>query len=187
MKKHNIFIRNSEQKITFHPQCIVFFSENKVNMGKLENGNIFFVVPNKDVFTNFKKQFNIPSSIIIVEKKYANSELFAYRDNLCETNEKLLGGITAIENACLGDGIYCVPEQDYVKNNKPFTLLKEYNFERTGINTDKDVVLIFEYTGYYYKILNSENLNGICKLLAFHVSLDDIKAMIESTIEYIYD
>lgn len=185
MKKENMIIKNRNNEYVFHPKLLVLLSENNVKSAKLKSGEIFFIVPNKNVFLEVKKNFKIPKDFIFVEKHFANKELFAYSDNMCEKNEKLLGGITAIENAFIGDGIYCVPEQDYLRDRKSLSNLKSYNFKRTGIKTDKDVTLIFEYTGYYYKTLNTVDYKGICKLLCFHISLDEIKAIIESYVEYL--
>lgn len=185
MAKINMMTKNKDNKTVFHPQCIVFFEENHVKIAKLNNNQLFFVMPNIDAFNKFQEQFIIPKSFIFVEKVYSKGELFAYLDNLCERNEKLLGGITAIENGFLGDGIYCVSEEDYLEDAESVNLLKEYNFDRNGFKTNKDVTLIFEHVGYYYKTIWSEKYTGICKLFSFHVSLEEIKAITESYYEVV--
>lgn len=185
MAKINMMTKNKDNKTVFHPQCIVFFEENHVKIAKLKNNQLFFVMPNIDTFNKFQEQFIIPKSFIFVEKVYSRGELFAYLDNLCERNEKLLGGITASENGFLGDGIYCVSEEDYLEDAESVKLLKEYNFDRNGFKTNKDVTLIFEHVGYYYKTIWSEKYTGICKLFSFHVSLEEIKAITESYYEVV--
>ena len=52
--KLNMIIKNKDNKTVFHPQCIVFFEENHIKVAKLNNNQIFFVVPNKDVFREFE-------------------------------------------------------------------------------------------------------------------------------------
>lgn len=178
--KKQLYIKNKENKIVYHPEAIVFFSEHKIKNGKTKDGKTFIIMPTEKVFNNFQENFLFPENLTIVTKQYSAGELFAYYDRMCETNEKLLGEITST-NSFLGDGIYTITETDFLNSENKEKMISDFNYERVGFQTDKEVIMIVQYFGYYYKVVSSK-YNSLCKLITTNIPLDNIKTVMELSI-----
>lgn len=179
--KKSLYIKNHENKIVYHPEAIVFFSENKIKNGKTKDGKSFMIVPSKQVFLNFKKQFNFSEDLTIVSKHYSNGNLFAYYNNTCEDNESVLGEIIS-SNGILGDGIYAISEKDFLNNIKTEKMIIDYNMEQLGFKTKKNIISIIQYYGYYYEI-ETKRHKKLCKLITQNIPFDNIKFVLTENYE----
>lgn len=178
--KKNLLILNKEKKVVYHPDAIVFFSENKIKNGATKDGKSFMIMPTESIYNDFVNKFNIPDNLTIVIKKYSAGELFAYYDKMCEENETLLGAITST-HGILGDGVYSITENDFLNSNSTEEMINKFNLQRIGYETNKEVIIIFEYYGYYYKIVSNQN-NSLCKLITTNIPLEAIKSILELTV-----
>lgn len=178
--KNKLYIKNKHNHIVYHPEAIVFFAEKKIKNGLTKEGKSFLIMPTEKSYKEFCEKFIFPKDLMIVVKKYSPGQLFAYYDRMCEENERLIGEITST-NGILGDGIYTISEKDFLENIEKENMLINYNHQRTGINTNKEVIMIVQYYGYFYKVM-SENLNGLCKLITINIPLDSIKTVMELTV-----
>lgn len=178
--KKQLYIKNQENKIVYHPEAVVFFSENKVKNGKTKDGKSFMIMPTEKTFHQFCENFIFSEDLTIVVKQYSAGELFAYYDRMCEANEKLLGEITSV-NSFLGDGIYTITENDFLNSEDKEKMISDFNYERVGYQTDKETIMIVQYFGYYYKVVSSK-YNSLCKLITSNIPLDNIKTVMELSI-----
>ena len=178
--KKQLYIKNKENKIVYHPEAVVFFSENKVKNGKTKEGKTFMIMPTEEIFQQFEQNFIFSNDLTIVTKQYSAGELFAYYDRMCETNERLLGEIVST-NSFLGDGIYTITEADFLNSEEIEKMITNFNYERVGYQTEKETIMIVQYFGYYYKVVSSK-YNSLCKLITSNIPLDNIKTVMELSV-----
>lgn len=173
-----------------------YFKNNKIYIKKNEYSS-FLLFMNQKSYDDFIEEFYLPKEITCCIFKLAQGEHFTYfreilsKDTLfgeygskMETKKRRSGGIISEHSLFIGNGIYCVKEEDFQNDYNSVYYLKDL-LNRTkklgdGINIS---TLVFKYTGPYYECINGINKIGIINILQKKIEDDDIVIAMEEKIE----
>lgn len=177
MKKQFITNVNGESKIT--SEALDYLNKNIIGIRFGSEGS-FLEFVNEGVYLDFMEKFIIPYDCICSVRYLKNRKKFVTFVEKNEDEILLRSGIKSQDHiSIIGSGIYCIEEEEYLEEG-----LGEKNFRnhfKFG-NIDPDfgfVVLAFEYSGAYYRILHGDGNRGICMLSKQLLKEDSIIGIIE--------
>lgn len=149
--------------------------------------SIYLICFNEMALENLEAEFTLPEDLVVVMHRFGREERFVHYTKKVDPEMLIRSGLFAKKEGFLGDGIYAIPEEDFICNGigeqNVTGILRDHQLKTTGFYLGSSMV-IFDYTGAYRIVVRGKNRENLVVLLTKSIQEEHIVSVFDETIEY---